>query len=122
MNHHNIAVNFEYVLCPSTQGYLNGAKPYELLRQWINRMYEHGYNIYIVSEQFSDMTSYDTEMRVKWLHENNINYNMLITSMALPLDYFYFIRRFESNELFLYEQTSGYVKKFTGVDFNLLQL
>lgn len=119
MNHHNIAINFEYILCPTTQGYLKGEKPYEILKKWINRMHDHGYNIYIISEEFADITSYETEMRVKWMNDNNINYDMLVSSMQTPKDYFYFIRRFDSNEFFICEWSSGYMKKFNNVDFNL---
>lgn len=119
MDNRNIAIDFEYILCPFPNRYLSEAKPYEVLRQWINRMYEHGYNIYIISEEFSNITSYESEMIVKWLHDNNINYNMLVKTMDTKEDYFYFIRRFESPDLFLCEWSSGIVRKFSGVDFNL---
>lgn len=117
----NIVIGFEYTLCPASQGYLKGTKPYEPLIKWLNKMHEKGYKIWITSEQFYDIRSEETMNRVKWLHDNNIEYDMLVTKTNLPFDYYYFVRRFEYNDLFIIDRKSNVSRRFTGVDFNLPQ-
>lgn len=119
VNHHNIVCDFEFILCPVVQGYKKGVKVNEVLKQWLNKMKRYGFNIFIVSEAFSDISSHETEDRVKWLHDNDIEYDMLIPSINEPKEYFYFIRRFESSDLIICENISDFKFKFTGIDFNL---
>lgn len=115
----NIVINLEYTLCHTVQGHLKNITPYDQLVSWLNFMHDSGFKIWIVSEYFYDIRSNETMERVKWLNDNNINYDMLVTHLNLPIDYWYFVRRFKYTDLFIINRKTNVPMKFTGIDFNL---